>query len=131
MKCFFIMFNCFQLSVQWKCISGQIIYNHNPNNLQISPNLKEIEKKESKKNTITKTSSILGQMWGGYKWKQSGLICINCRLHNRLFAHKWPPQIYDCVSGQAVNVGVTMYVLSISSLSEVEMVLGSNIPKII
>ena len=34
----------------------------------------------------------------------------------------WPPQIYDCVSGQAVNVGVTMYVLSISSLSEVEMV---------
>lgn len=33
--------------------------------------------------------------------------------------------MYDCVSGQAVNVGVTMYVLSISSLSEVEMVLGS------
>ena len=31
--------------------------------------------------------------------------------------------MYDCVSGQAVNVGVTMYVLSISSLSEVEMVL--------
>jgi hypothetical protein len=29
---------------------------------------------------------------------------------------------YDCVSGPAVNVGVTMYVLSISSLSEVEMV---------
>ena len=31
---------------------------------------------------------------------------------------------YDCVSGKAVEVGVTMYVLSISSLSEVEMVLG-------
>ena len=33
------------------------------------------------------------------------------------------PRNYDCVPGQAVNVGVTMYVLSISSLSEVEMVL--------
>ena len=30
-------------------------------------------------------------------------------------------------SGKAVDVGVTMYVLSISSLSEVEMVLGKII----
>ena len=34
---------------------------------------------------------------------------------------------YDCVSGKAVEVGVTMYVLSISSLSEVEMVLGKTL----
>ena len=43
-----------------------------------------------------------------------------------MFDLQWPLtlyDLYDCISGQAVNVGVTMYVLSISSLSEVEMVL--------
>ena len=52
------------------------------------------------------------------KWNQVSFLQTeqkNSNFHRVL--------LYDCVSGQAVNVGVTMYVLSISSLSEVEMVL--------
>ena len=49
---------------------------------------------------------------------------MKSRKHNGFFTSTHAMTVF---SGKAVDVGVTMYVLSISSLSEVEMVLGKII----
>lgn len=53
--------------------------------------------------------------------------CFNNKKSNQLKKPQKKPRIQFChirVSGPPVEVGVTMYVLSISSLSEVKMVLN-------